>query len=227
MLSQAQEEKLAEMVATVEQKFPIVLYKDGGSRARKAAEIVLGKTISKVGDTHGVDYWRVGSHTASISGGGCTCADEGAFVQGKKFCKHRIAAMFVVKLEGSPEARLRKLFADSPSDEMTLRVFVLFSMDGNIYRVEGHRYAGSNWVRYERDGFVELTIRQFDEVLFSAGWSMSGRPVKQPSMYMNYFFVRGRGGFSTVDMVNAQAHERGLQKCRFEELEAVKDLVFA
>jgi hypothetical protein len=129
--------------------------------------------------------------------------------------------MFVMKLGGSQDGKLLSLFANATSDELVLRVMVLFSVDGNKYRREGHRYSGSTWVRYEREEFIELSTQQLDEAMAAAGWSMSGRPVKQPSLYMNYFFSRGRDGYATVDMVNDRAHERSLQEKRFEEIEGV------
>ncbi len=233
MITESQLLKLSEIVKTVEEKFPVVMYSAGGSRAREAAEIIQtpGKLV-KVGVTHGLDYWRIGTHTASIAGGGCTCSDESAYVDGKKFCKHRLAAMFMVKLNGSPEKKLVNLFESAEGDEIVLRVFVLYTDNEPKFRLEGHRHSGQTWVRYEREDFVEFTAGQFDAVMGRAGWAIIQRPVKQPSMYLNYFLVRassipsGEMTFS-INTVNAAAFEKKLQEKHFEEISAIQDLVNA
>lgn len=233
MITESQLLKLPEIVKTVEDKFPVVMYANGSSRAREAAKIIrVPGRIVKVGVTHGLDYWRIGTHTASIAGGGCTCSDEAVYVDGKKFCKHRLAAMFVVKLNGSPEKKLAKLFESAEGDEIVLRVFVLYTDNEPKFRLEGHRYSGETWVRYERDDFVEFTAGQFDAVMGRAGWAIIQRPVKQPSMYLNYFLVRassvpsGEMTFS-INTVNAAAFEKKSQQKHFEEISAIQDLVNA
>ena len=230
MITEIQLLKLSEIVTTVEDKFPVVMYANGGSRAREAAAIVQsGDKVVKVGVTHGNDYWRVGTHTTSIAGGGCTCADEGAYVDGKKFCKHRLAAMFMVKLSGQSDSRLKKLFQDAQGDEVVLRLFVLHTMDGDKFRLEGHRFVGQSWVKYERCDFVDFTANEFDGMLKSVGWEMSQRPVKQPSMYFHYFFVRGNsiGLWPSIVAVHAAAEEKRIQDKRFSEINAIQDLINA
>lgn len=226
MLSESKLQHLAELVATVETKFPLVMYKDGGSRAQEAAKLVELGQIFKAGDVKGVDYWRCHGYTSSIAGGGCTCADT-LCVDEKKFCKHRLAAMFMVKLGGSPESKLNQLFADATGDELTLRVFVLHTADGDKYRMEGHRYGGQCWVRYDRDDCYDFTFAQFERVISDAGWVLASRPVKQPSMYFHYLLVRGSSGAYALNSAHAEAHERHLQNERFEELNAIQDLVIA
>jgi len=230
VITESQLLKLSEIVKTVEEKFPVVMYLSGGSRAREAVEIIQtpGKLV-KVGVTHGLDYWRIGTHTASIAGGGCTCSDESAYVDGKKFCKHRLAAMFMVKLNGSPDAKLTKLFESAEGDEIVLRLFVLHALSGDKFRLEGHRFVGQNWVRYERNDFVDFASDDLDRVLSSVGWEMSQRPVKQPSMYFHYFFVRGNsiGLFPSIIATHAAAEEKRIQQKHFEEIGAIQDLVNA
>lgn len=221
MLSETKSIALAELVATVEGKFPVVLYKDGGSRAQEAAKMVELGQIVKVGEVKGVDYWRCHGYTTSIAGGGCTCADA-LTVEDKKFCKHRIAAMFMIKLNGHPESKLTKLLADATSDELTLRVYVLHTVDGDKYRMEGHRYGGQSWVKYERDDCWDFTFQQFERVTAEAGWAMASRPVKQPSMCFHYMLVRGDGAYG-LSSTHAEAHERHLQERRFNEIRGVEE----
>lgn len=223
MLSETKRARLQELVKTVEKSFPVVLYKAGGSRAQEAARLIEMNEISKVGESYGMDYYRCHGHTTSVKGGGCTCADDGAYVEGRKFCKHRLAAMFLVKLVGIPESKLDKLFADAPSDEMTLQVYVLHTVNGDKYRMDGHRYGGESWVRYERDDCWDFTQKQFDEAAIKAGWALTQRPVKQPSMYFHYFMSRSATGEYALDSVHAEAHERHLQNKRFEEIRGVEE----
>lgn len=222
MLSESKKLALQGFVATVEGKFPVVMYKAGGSRAQEAARLVENGEIVYVGESYGVDYYRCHGHTTSIKGGHCTCADDGATVDGKKFCKHRLAAMFLVKLAGVAENKLVALFQNAPSDEMTLRVYVLHTVDGNKYRMEGHRYGGGSWVRYEHDDCWNFTQKEFDEVAGKAGWAMVQRPVKQPSMYYHYMLVRGEGAYA-LDSVHAAAHEKHLQERKFTEIRGITE----
>lgn len=224
MLSESKSDALKQLVETVETKFPVVLYVKGGSRAQEAVNLIKANEIVYVGESYGIDYYRCHGHTTSVKGGGCTCADEGAFVDGKKFCKHRLAAMFLVKLSGHPETRLAKLLADAPSDELTLRVYVLHTIDGDKYRMDGHRYGGQTWQRYERDDCWNFTFQQFERATKAAGWTLASRPVKQPSMYFHYQLARGVGEYG-LNSVHVEAHERYLQNKHFEELIAIQDLI--
>lgn len=225
MLSETKKARLQELVKTVEKSFPVVLYKAGGSRAQEAARLIEMNEISKVGEGYGMDYYRCHGHTTSIKGGHCTCSDDNAMVDGKKFCKHRIAAMFLVKLSGVAENKLAALFQNAPSDEMTLRVYVLHTVNGDKYRMDGHRYGGESWVRYERDDCWDFTQKQFDEAAIKAGWALTQRPVKQPSVYFHYFMSRSATGEYALDSAHAEARERHLQNKRFEEIDAIKDLM--
>lgn len=222
MISERQRVVLYDMVATVESKFPVVKYVNGDSRAEEAAKLLEANEIMYVGESYGIDYYRCHGHTASVKGGGCTCSDEGAFVDGRKFCKHRLAAMFLVKLNGHPEARLAKLLANAPSDELTLRVYVLHTIDGDKYRMDGHRYGGGTWVRYERDDCWDFTFQQFERVTREAGWGLASRPIKQPSMYFHYQLARGIGEYG-LSSVHIEARERHLQEQQFNEIRAIED----
>jgi len=222
MLSESRKETLAELVKTVEDKFPAVLYAKGGSRAQEAARLIELNEIAYVGESYGADYYRCHGHTTSIKGGGCTCSDEAAYIDGKKFCKHRLAAMFVVKLNGHPESRFAKLLADAPSDELTLRVYVLHTVDGDKYRMEGHRYGGGVWERYERDNCWDFTFQQFERATHAAGWGLASRPIKQPSMYFHYVLARGASEFG-LSSVHAEAHEKHLQERKFNEIRGIED----
>ncbi len=226
MLSESRKEALAKLVKTVEDKFPVVLYAKGGSRAQEAARLIELNEIVYVGESYDVDYYRCHGHTTSIKGGGCTCSDEAAYVDGKKFCKHRLAAMFVVKLNGHPESRFAKILTDAPSDELTLRVYVLHTVDGDKYRMEGHRYGGQNWVKYERDNCWNFTFKQFEDATRAAGWGLTQRPIKQPSMYFHYVLARGAGEYG-LNSVHVEAHEKHLRERRFAEIEAIQDLMAA
>lgn len=225
MLSELRGDALQELVKTVESKFPVVMYAKGGSRAQEAANLIESNQITYIGESYGVDYYRCHSHTCSVKGGGCTCADNGAIVDGKKFCKHRLASMFLVKLNGHPETKLAKLLADAPSDELTLRVYVLHTIDGDKYRMDGHRYGGLGWVRYEHDDCYDFTSKQFEQATKVAGWTLASRPIKQSSMYFHYFLVRGAGDEYGLNSTHAAAHDRYLQNKHFEELIAIQDLI--
>jgi hypothetical protein len=222
MLSESKSIALAELVTTVESRFPVVMYKGGGSRAQEAARIIEMDEIAYIGESYGVDYYRSHGHTTSVKGGGCTCGDI-LTVEEKKFCKHRLAAMFMVKLNGHPESKLTKLLADATSDELTLRVYVLHTVDGDKYRMDGHRYGGQSWVKYERDDCWDFTQKQFDEAVLKAGWALTQRPVKQPSMYFHYFMARSTASVYALASVHAEALERHLQNKRFEEIRGVEE----
>lgn len=223
MLSEAKLQALAALVTTVESKFPVVIYKNGGSRAQEAAKIIEGCEIVKVGESFGVDYWKCHDYTMSVAGGGCTCADT-LCVDGKRFCKHRLAAMFVVKLGGLPELKLTSLFKNANSDDMTLRVQVLHTINGNKFKLAGHRYGGETWNQYEHADCYEFTENEFYKAMADAGWGMAQRPVKQPSLYYHYFLHRGTGVFGLND-TPSNVVEKRLQERRFEELVAIQDLI--
>lgn len=211
---------LSNLVHTVEEKFPDVLYKKGGSRAQSAAEIVELKAIYEAGVVAGVDYWKVGEYTTSIVGGSCTCMDDAPLAGGKKLCKHRLAAMFIRKMQQSGESRFSEILATT-SDTITLRMLVINGIERK-YSLAGYRYAGQTWVKFEkREDYIDFTPSQFEKAMLAAGWAMGQRPVKQPSMYYHYFLVRGEQRFGLTDTAS-NVLERKLQNKRFEEIQGVE-----
>ena len=216
---------LSNLVSTVEGKFPAVLYKEGGSRAQAAAEIVELKAIYEAGIVSGVDYWKVGEYTTSIVGGSCTCADYAPLANGKKLCKHRLAAMFIRKMQQSNECRLAEIL-NVASEAITLRVMVIYGL-GRKYSLAGYRYAGRTWVKFEnREDYIDFTDSQFEKAMVAAGWAMVQRPVKQPSMYYHYFLERGEQKFGLNDTASNVLERKQLNK-RMDELESIRDLIAA
>lgn len=87
------------LVTAALEKFPALAYKDGGSRAEAAAAYVGEERVRYLGMAEGYDWWQVGTYRTSVKLGRCTCEDRGAPTDDKgKLCKHRLAAMFAVKL---------------------------------------------------------------------------------------------------------------------------------
>ena len=64
---------LLRLVEGYEAKWPDIHYTKGGSRARKAMEIVLNGGLYRVieADRNGNDLWQVGNHRCSKRGGWC------------------------------------------------------------------------------------------------------------------------------------------------------------
>ena len=216
---------LAALVATVEEKFPDVCYKAGGSRAKAAAEFVELKAVVYAGDINGVDYWTMGGYTTSIKGGGCTCLDEGAPNHSGKMCKHRLAAMFVRKIQTAQTDRLTEILSFD-GESITLRVLVINGSERK-YSLAGYRYAGQNWVKFEdREDYIDFSASRFENAMTEAGWAMVQRPIKQPSLYYHYMLARGEAGYHLEDNA-ANVIERNQQNKRLEELMSIQDLIAA
>jgi len=138
--------RLLEMVAKANQMFPGLVYKEGGrnakgSRAAAAMDIVLAGGVRFVADlpVSGIDEWAVGEHRCSYRSGQCSCQDRKAPQDGRlgKLCKHRLAVMFVKKLNSSTLEPLRRVLAQAELG-VTLVVDRYYNDDGpDQYRVKG------------------------------------------------------------------------------------------
>ena len=119
-----------------------------GARAVKAAELVVTGAIRRLPDAvNGDDRWAVdgtegGAYTVSIRGESCDCADarHGApQYNGGPLCKHRLAAMMVLRLAGdnpvTPGDQIAPILATATEQAARLRLYV----------------TSSNWPRFERN----------------------------------------------------------------------------
>lgn len=211
--------------------FPDLAYKtprDGfASRAHAAAHLVITEAVTHLGTLpNGNDCWRVGDYTCSVRGGTCQCADYSAPTHNNgRLCKHRLAVMFRVKLSRSMTDRLAHILAAAPTDTITLRIEVIYTRAGRIYKLAGHHYPGLPWSRYPSDEAHEITADLFERVLRRAGWSLDGPPARQPGRYYHYFLVRGLDGTGHLHDLAVQDQERIAQTARLREVEQTLDLL--
>lgn len=220
------DEKLIELVEQVGAKYPAI-----GDRAQKAAEIVERKSIEYAGMQHGRDYWKIGHYTTSVRGGSCTCADLQAPQDdhGGKLCKHRIAAMFMVKRETMNTLMLERIIRGAPSDELTLRVDVLFTDDGRQYTIAGYKYAGQPENRLEYAERFKFTEAQMTAALNATAWTIAQRPSKQRGYSFTYFLARiaslPAGAASwTLGAYSYEQVEWAERAKRFKELQVITEM---
>ena len=225
------DERLMYLIDQIEAKYPAICYKEGGSRARQAADIVDRKQIDLAGHQHGRDYWRIGHYTTSIRGGNCTCMDNAPQDDnGGKLCKHRIAAMFVVKLDGMKTLTLERIIREAGADELTLHVDVLFADAGPQYTLAGYKYPSRAAVTLEYAERIKFTERQLTDALNATGWTIAQRPTKQRGYMFHYYLARieslpGTAPAWTLAAASYEQVEWKEQAARFKELQTVNDMI--
>lgn len=211
---------LETLVEQVEAKFPAVVYKDGkGSRAAAAAELVREQKVVRMGEQAGRDWWEVGGHVCSIKGN-CDCADNAPLdPNGRKLCKHRIAAMFVCKMQD--DHGLTAILRSAKGDRVVLTVQVLSTDNGLRYTLNSYRVDGVETVLDYADR-LRFTDAEFAAACRVAGFGMEDRPVKLPGLNHRYILKRGTEMRYTAAAFTAQAVERREREGRLREI-AVAD----
>lgn len=222
---------LHELADKARAAFPHTEYKHGGSRINAAVELVESNAVTSMGimPATGHDYWSVGDYTVTIAGKHCNCPDMAAPLHnGGKLCKHRLAAMFVHRLNQSRVNHLENLLKNAPGDALTLRVNVYYLNVGRDYQLTGHHYPGHPWERYIPERCFHFDESMFNAALRAAGWEIDGRPSKQGIAY-HYQLVRaGSTPSAGLYTLHASAHEtleRQDQAARFAEIEQTQQLL--
>lgn len=217
---------LAGLVEAASSRFPNLAYHDGGSRADAAAEYAERHQARFIGNLpNGHDFWAIDDHICTIKGRYCDCRDQRAPMHdGGRLCKHRLAAMFVTKLEWAAMQRIRALMDAAPDHSLVLRVEVLFGDDGRHYRLMGHRLPGLPWEAYPHAELYPFTQALFDHTMRQAGWQLAERPIRQRNFCYNYVLSKGAGmGYTLADLTGEDV-DRAAQRKRFEEIEALLDM---
>jgi hypothetical protein len=214
---------LETLVTQVEAKFPAVVYKDGkGSRAQAAAELVRNQQVQYVGEQGGTDVWNVDGYTCGIKRG-CVCVDGSAPIDpnGRKLCKHRLAVMFVRKMQDDHgiAAILRKV----QGDRVVLNVQVFYADAGQQNTLNGYRADGVD-VTLEYAERLRFTDAEFTEALRSAGWGMTERPVKMAGMNYRYILRRGAEIVYTSTAATAEQVELKAQRQRMHEIAVAEEM---
>lgn len=194
---------LLELVEKYEKAWPEIHYAAGGSRARKAMEIVLNGGLYRLleADAHGNDLWRVGAHQCSKRGGWCDCRDEKApIVQARgKLCQHRLAVALKTNWQGDrhPEllAYLRPILEQAPGEFVDLLIERDYDWhgEGNRARVAGYWQHGmSQHERLVPAAIIPITLPQFQWTMAQLGWALVQLPFKLPG-FTDYYYRVAKG----------------------------------
>jgi hypothetical protein len=180
---------LETLVAQVEAKFPAVIYKNGkGSRAQAAAELVRAQQVTFAGIQGGHRWWNVNGHMCSISAT-CNCSDNAPTdPKGRKLCKHRLAVMFVRRMQD--DHGLAAILSKTAGDRVVLTVQVLYADDGQQNALNSYRADGVDTV-LEYEDRIRFTDAEFVAALRDTGWGMTDRPVKMAALNHRYILKRG------------------------------------
>lgn len=200
---------LLELVEKYEREWPEIHYAKGGSRARKAMEIVLNGGLYRVveADRSGNDLWRVGSYQCSKRGGWCDCHDEKAPTVTKygKLCQHRLAVALKTNWNGDrhPEllAWLQPILNAAPGEFVDLLVERDYDWhgEGNRVRVAGYWYHGmSQHIRLSPLDIIQVTLPQFQWVMAQLGWSLADLPIKLAG-FTDYYYRVAKGDGVPLD----------------------------
>lgn len=213
---------LETLVAQAEAKFPAIVYRDGkGSRAEAAAELVRGQKVEYLGEQGGRDWWQVGNHRCSIRGG-CDCADNAPLdPNGRKLCKHRLAAMFVRKQQD--DHGLVAILRGVQGDRVTMVVQVLSVDNGRQYTLNSYRADGAETVLDYADR-IRFTEAEFAAALRVTGWGMTDRPVKLPGLNHRYILKRVAESVYTPRDTTAQEVEQKEREKRLREITVADEM---
>jgi hypothetical protein len=206
---------LESLVSQVEAKFPAVVYKDGkGSRAQAAADLVRSQQVEFAGIQGGHRWYNVNGHMCSITSG-CDCSDNAPTdPNGRKLCKHRLAVMFVRKLQD--DHGIAAILRNVKGDRVVLSVQVLYADAGQQNTLNGYRADGAD-VTLEYAERLRFTDAEFTEALRATGWGMEDRPVK---MGLNYRYILKRGAeiVYTSTAMTAEQVDMKAQRKRMQEI---------
>jgi hypothetical protein len=206
---------LETLVAQVEAKFPAVVYKNGkGSRAQAAADLVRNQQVEFAGIQGGHRWYNVNGHMCSITSG-CDCNDNAPTdPNGRKLCKHRLAVMFVRKLQD--DHGIAAILRNVQGDRVVLNVQVLYADAGQQNTLNGYRADGAD-VTLEYAERLRFTDAEFTEALRATGWGMEDRPVK---MGLNYRYILKRGAeiVYTSTAMTAEQVDMKAQRKRMQEI---------
>jgi hypothetical protein len=208
---------LDSLIEQAETKFPAVRYKDGrGSRAQAAAELVRLQRVEFMGDQGNRDYWRVDGHVCSLKGG-CDCVDGGAPIDpnGRKLCKHRLAVMFVRKMQD--DHGLVAIMRGVKGDRLALTVQVLYADNGRQYTINAYRSDGVETV-FPYEERLRFTESEFSAALRICGWGLPDRPVRLPGMNYRYILIRGAESVYTAAAMTAQDSDKRASNERMKEI---------
>lgn len=171
--------------------YPALAYRDGGSRADAAADLIDQRKVIYLGTQFGLDWWSVNEHKVSIKNGTCTCLDHAAPVGGKaRLCKHMLSAMFTRKLEMAQQARLTGIFRHAPGDRVTLKLEVFGRGRDLEYWLNGYHYPGEPWEVFCYEDRHQITVAMFEQAIGAAGFVLAGPPSKQPGYAHHYPLAR-------------------------------------
>jgi hypothetical protein len=213
---------LETLVSQVEAKFPAVVYRDGeGSRAQAAADLVRNQQVEFAGIQGGHRWYNVNGHMCSITSG-CDCSDGAPLdPNGRKLCKHRLAVMFVRKMQDDHgiAAILRKV----QGDRVVLTVQVLYADAGQQNTLNGYRADGAD-VTLEYAERLRFTDGEFTEALRSTGWGMEDRPVKMAGMNYRYILKRGAEIIYGATAATAEQVDLKAQRQRMHEIAVAEEM---
>lgn len=197
-------ESLVALVEKYEQKWPEIGYVKGGSRARKAMELVLtGRVQAQGNDAYGNDLWLVNGHRCSKKGGWCECQDRvRTDPTYGKLCMHRLAVALKTNWMGDQSPKLLQELSQIiewvGQDEVDLLVDRTYSWNGEGERaaLAGYRTPDRRMVHYSAidDRRIEFSITQFQWALGELGWSLADLPQKLPGFFFYMYPIqRGAG----------------------------------
>ncbi len=196
---------LNDLATKYEEKWPYIRYVKGGSRARKAVELVLdGRVLALGADEYGHDLWLVNGNRCSKAGKWCECEDRiQPDVLFGKLCQHRLAVALKTNWLGDrhPQflAWLQPLVADR--DEFAILIERAYGWYGNGEGVEvaGYKVPGVyDLVRLLPAERMLVSVAQFQWALGELGWSLTDLPQKLPG-YSDYLYhIRAGAGFEVT-----------------------------
>ena len=195
--------KLSELCDKYEMKWPEIMYVKGGSRARKAMELVLKGDVIQVGtDRNNNDIWRVAEHYCSKKGLTCDCKDSQTLDDPHygKLCIHRLAVALKNNWLGDRnESLLAYLMniADSATgsyfDLLITRVYD-YHNEGQVATIAGHWAFGmSGHTRLSPVDEIRFTLPQFQWAMEKAGLKLLDLPSKLPG-WSDYYYRVSRSG---------------------------------
>lgn len=210
---------LQDLIEQVESKYPAVRYRDGGSRAEQAADLVRSQSVEYMGEQGGRDRWRVGEHICSIRGG-CSCLDNHAPLDGngRKLCRHRIAATFAYKLR--QHHGLVPILEQAPGNRVILIAQVLYGDRGRVYTLNGYRYTSGEFTLDYAER-IRFTEAEFAAALRATGWGMKDRPVRGAAMTYRYIIERGVQSEYNAGAMTAEDADTKAQRARMREIVAL------
>lgn len=195
---------LLDLAAKYEAKWPEICYVKGGSRARKAVELVLdGRVLSLGRDPNGDDLWLVNGHRCSKAGQWCECEDRiRTDPTYGKLCVHRLAVALKTNWLGERHPQLLAWLGPlvDGRSEFTLLVERDYEWhgDGQQATVAGYQGDDHQVIRLAPAERMPVTLVQFQWVLDELGWSIADLPQKLPGWSDYLYPLRNGIGLTCV-----------------------------